>query len=109
MRVVTVAYLAVAANIPRVRGGGDAALAELQPVADVGAQELAFDHARIVRDAFGRIRTRLEYTTLAARFIEPVFTVSELREVYDTVWDTHLDKANFRRNFAKAKCASGEI
>ena len=104
MRVVTVAFLAVAANVPRVRGGGDAALAELQPVAAVGAQELAFDHARIVRDALGRIRSRLEYTTLAARFLEPVFTVSELREVYQTVWDTHLDKGNFRRNFGRSEC-----
>ena len=104
MRVVTVAYLAVAANVPRVRGGGDAALAELQPVAAIGEQDLAFDHARIFRDALGRIRSRLEYTTLAARFLEPVFTVSELREVYEIVWDTHLDKGNFRRNFGRSEC-----
>lgn len=104
MRVVTVAYLAVASKLPGVRGGGDAVHAELKPVTTVVAEKLAFDHARIVNDAISRIRSRLEYTTLAARFVEPVFTVSELREVYETIWNTPLDKGNFRRNFGKSRC-----
>lgn len=104
MRVVTVAYLAVAADLPQVRGGGDAALAELKPVNAVVKLDLAFDHTRIVHDAIERIRSRLEYTTLAARFVERIFTVSELRGVYETVWDTSLDKGNFRRNFGRSDC-----
>ena len=104
MRVVTVAYLAVAADLPQVRGGGDAVFAELKPVSAAVKLDLAFDHTRIVHDAIERIRSRLEYTTLAARFVERVFTVSELREVYETVWGTSLDKGNFRRNFGRSDC-----
>ena len=102
MRVVTVAYLAVCPRLPRLRSGGDAARAELRPVHTVDWTSLAFDHARIAQDALERIRSRVEYTTLATWFIDPVFTVSELREVYEIVWSTHLDKGNFRRNFGKS-------
>jgi class 3 adenylate cyclase len=51
--VVTVAYLAVLHDIGGVVAGADAAAAALVPVSEVldGKIELAFDHARIVRDA----------------------------------------------------------
>ena len=104
MRVVTVAYVAVCPHLPPLRGGGDAAAAELIPVDAIKWSSLAFDHGHIVQDALGRIRSRLEYTTLATWFIDPVFTVAELREVYETVWSTRLDKGNFRRNFGKSDC-----
>lgn len=87
----------------RRRIHGPNAAAALPYRADVRRTDDA--QARVVHDAVSRIRSRLEYTTLAARFVEPVFTVSELREVYETVWwDTHLDKGNFRRNFGNSEC-----
>lgn len=104
MRVVTVAYVAACAELPELRGGGDAAKAELLPVDSVERAPLAFDHSLIVQDAVERIRSRLEYTTLATRFIAPIFTVSQLREVYEVIWATGLDKGNFRRNFGKSTC-----
>ena len=93
MRVVTVAYVAVCPDLPTPRGGGDAAQAQFRPMEDVAPQTLAFDHGRIVEDALERIRFKLEYTTLAARFLEPAFTVTELRHVYETVWGMRLDEA----------------
>ena len=99
MRVVTVAYWAACATLPAPSGGSDAAHAELVPVSGVeeGSVELAFDHGRILRDAVDRLRAKLEYTALAARFCRPEFTISELRKVYDTIWDTELDPGNFQR------------
>lgn len=99
MRVVTVAYWGACAELPSPMGGSDAARAELVPVSEIedGDIELAFDHGAIVSDALERVRAKLEYTALAARFCAPEFTISELRKVYETIWNTKLDPGNFQR------------
>jgi 8-oxo-dGTP diphosphatase len=100
MNVVTVAYLAVLRDVGRVVAGSDAASAALVPVADVadGKVELAFDHARILRDAVERVRIDLELKGIAPAFVGTTFTLAELRAVYEAVWGLHLDGANFRRS-----------
>ena len=100
MRVVTVAYWAICADLPGLRGGGDAVAAILMPVKKIesGSIRLAFDHERIVRDAVERTRSKLEYTSLAAKFCPPAFTIGQLRRVYEAVWNTRLDPGNFQRN-----------
>lgn len=100
MNVVTVAYLAVLRDLEGVAGGSDAAAAALFPVSDLlnGKVELAFDHLRILRDAIDRVRFELEITGIATAFVGPTFTLAGLRAVYEAVWDTQLDAANFRRS-----------
>ena len=100
MNVVTVAYLAVLREVGAIVAGTDAAAAALIPVTDVldGKIELAFDHARIVRDAVERVRADLDITGIATAFVGPTFTVAELRAVYEAVWGVQLDGANFRRS-----------
>jgi 8-oxo-dGTP diphosphatase len=98
MRVVTVAYLALAPEMPLPRAGTDAAEAGWATAADVldrGA--LAFDHQRILADGIERARAKLEYTPLAAAFCPPEFTIAQLRRVYEIVWGTSLDPRNFHR------------
>ncbi len=99
MNVVTVAYLAVLREVGGVVAGTDAADAALIPVSEAlnGKIELAFDHARIVRDAVERVRVDLELRGIATAFVGPTFTLAELRAVYEAVWGVHLDGANFRR------------
>ena len=99
MNVVTIAYLAVLRDVGSVVAGTDAADAQLIPVSQAlsGKIDLAFDHARIVRDAVERVRLDLELTGIATAFVGPTFTVAELRAVYEAVWGVQLDGANFRR------------
>jgi 8-oxo-dGTP diphosphatase len=126
MRVVSVAYLALAPDLPAPRPGGDAAAASWQPVAPLlpglfdegaaggegtsggdggdgggsdkgGGRVLAFDHGRILADGVERARAKLEYSPLAAAFCPPRFTVGELRRVYEAVWGVALDPRNFHR------------
>jgi 8-oxo-dGTP diphosphatase len=95
MRVFSVAYLAFAPSLPDPRAGGDASGAFWAPVEQVG--ELAFDHAAILADGLDRARSKLEYTPLATAFVEPEFTVGELRAVYAAVWGEDLHAGNFHR------------
>lgn len=110
MRVISVAYLALAPDLPTPRAGGDVVAAAWTPVASllpelfpghagagpVGAP-LAFDHARILADGVERARAKLEYSPLAAAFCPAEFTVGELRRVYEAVWGVALDPRNFHR------------
>jgi 8-oxo-dGTP diphosphatase len=100
LNVVTIAYLAVLRDVVGIAAGTDAAAAALIPVSEAlnGNIELAFDHARIVRDALERVRADLGLTGIATAFVGPTFTLAELRAVYEAVWGVHLDGANFRRS-----------
>ncbi|WP_299540632.1 NUDIX domain-containing protein [uncultured Streptomyces sp.] len=109
MRVVSVAHLALAPDLPAPRAGGDAnsaRWAEVEsllgpadgsgPEADA-APPLAFDHARILADGVERARSKIEYSSLATAFCPAEFTVGELRRVYEAVWGVVLDPRNFHR------------
>jgi 8-oxo-dGTP diphosphatase len=99
MRVVSVAYLAFAAELPEPSGGTDAAEASWRSVADLlaGTGRLAFDHGQILTDGLERARAKLEYSPLATVFCRSDFTVAELRHVYEVVWGAALDPRNFHR------------
>ncbi|MFE3631881.1 NUDIX hydrolase [Streptomyces goshikiensis] len=109
MRVVSVAFTALVPDMPEpaAGGGGDADRARWVPLAEAAAPApalglaagcgLAFDHAVILADARERVGSKLEYTCLASAFCPPEFTLGELQAVYETVWDTALDRPNFRR------------
>src|SRR5262245_53588535 len=84
-RIVSVAYVAFAPDLPIPTAGSDASGAQWSPVEAVQGK-LAFDHDLILTDAVERARTRLETTTLATAFCAPVFTIGELRTVYEVVW-----------------------
>lgn len=98
MRVVTVAYLVLAPEMPLPQAGTDAAEAGWSSVSEVlGRDLLAFDHRQILADGVERARAKLEYTPLAAAFCPPEFTIAQLRRVYEIVWGTALDPRNFHR------------
>jgi 8-oxo-dGTP diphosphatase len=108
MRVISVAYLVFAPELPEPRAGSDAQAAAWVPVGSLGLAEggaqqpgttrkLAFDHARILADGVERARAKLEYTPLATAFVAEQFTISELRAVYETVWGERLHAGNFHR------------
>lgn len=97
LHVVSVAYIALAPDLPEPSAGTDAAEAAWMPVARLDDTGLAFDHSEIVTDAIERVRAKLEYTTLAAAFVREPFSLGQLRDVYTAVWGYAPDLANLRR------------
>ncbi|WP_458107366.1 NUDIX hydrolase [Arthrobacter sp. R3-55] len=102
MRVVSVAHLALLASdgtsLPKIAAGSDAASAGWYPVHDVlRGKEMAFDHATILGDGLARLAGKMEYTTVAARLLPEEFTLTQLRTVYDAVWETTMAAGNFTR------------
>ncbi|MGC5285910.1 NUDIX hydrolase [Micromonospora sp. DT231] len=97
MRVVSIAHLAFAPDLPDPAAGTDADAAIWLPVTALTSRQLAFDHGRIIDDGLERARSKLEYTPLSTRFLDAEFTISELRTVYETVWGHPLHAGNFHR------------
>jgi 8-oxo-dGTP diphosphatase len=102
-RVVSIAWLALGADLPDPTPDTDADRAEWVPVAEAFDRELAFDHARILADGIERARSKLEYTTIATAFCGTTFTLPDLRRVYQAVWDTDIDPRNFHRKVLSAE------
>ncbi|MEV7168895.1 NUDIX domain-containing protein [Streptomyces sp. NPDC093224] len=104
-RVVSVAHLAIAPELPDPVAGTDATDAAWVPTESVlsGELDLAFDHLRIVADGIERARTKLEYSALATAFCRETFSITDLQQVYEAVWGTELDTRNFYRKVQAAK------
>ncbi|MET9290188.1 NUDIX hydrolase [Nocardia beijingensis] len=106
-RVITFSFLSVTATMPApyAHRSSDVRIAVWKPVAPMLGEDsrLAFDHVAILRDAVYVARDRLQYTTLATRFLPEEFTIAELRAVYEAVWGFELDRANFHRKVKDAR------
>lgn len=92
-RVVSIVYWALVRE-------DDSRNTELHNVAwfDVAAlPELAFDHNHIVDYALWRLRNKVGYSRIAHGLLPDTFTLADLREVYEAIFDRRLDPANFRR------------
>ena len=61
---------------------------------------IAFDHAKIIAYAVGRLRGKIEYTDIALHLMPRQFTLTALQQVYEVILDKPLLKAAFRRKIA---------
>ena len=95
-RVVTVAFIAlVRPSEYDVVGGDDANIAAWF---DADAlPPLAFDHKHILEEARQRLREILRLRPVAFTLVGEMFSIDELRRVYEAVNDTSYDRRNFHR------------
>jgi 8-oxo-dGTP diphosphatase len=65
---------------------------------------LAFDHDTILATGLERLRSKLEYTTLAFQLLPEVFSILELKHIYEQILGEKekLDKGNFYRKIKDA-------
>lgn len=94
--VVTVAYYAlVKLSDHAIRASTDARNAAWFGVTDV--PPLAFDHDRILKVAYDRLRAKVRYQPIGFELLPPKFTLSQLQHLYEIVLGRPLDKRNFRK------------
>jgi 8-oxo-dGTP diphosphatase len=102
-RVISVAYIAlIRADTQTLRVSEESADVRWFPVRRLPGP-LAFDHDGILAIALERLRSKLEYTTLAFQLLPEVFSILELKHIYEQIWgEEKLDKGNFYRKIKDA-------
>lgn len=95
-RVVTVAFIALVRPADHAVIGGDDASNALWFNVDL-LPPLAFDHLEIIDMARTHLKELLRIKPVAFRLLNEVFTVDELRRVYEVISGNTYDRRNFHR------------
>ncbi len=95
-RVITVAYMALI-NSGNVKLKARTDVSEASWFATEKLSGLAFDHKKILDYALQRLRWKFEYTTVAFSLLPKKFTISQIQEIYDIVFNKKFDKRNFAK------------
>jgi 8-oxo-dGTP diphosphatase len=90
-RIVTVAYFALV----NVHTSSEASNAEWFPINDL--PQLAFDHETILMTALARLRGKVRYQPIGFKLLPEKFTLRQLQQLYEVIFDRELDKRNFRK------------
>ena len=95
-RVITVAYYALTHH-PEVKlaAATDASAAEWYPA--YALPQLAFDHKQIVGYALQRLQRKFARTAVAFSLLPETFTLTQVQELYEIVFQRSFDKRNFRK------------
>lgn len=100
-RVVTVAFIALVRPADyEVIGGDDAARAAWFGIGML--PPLAFDHQEIIDKARERLKEILRVRPVAFRLLDRIFSVDDLRKVYEAVNCTVYDRRNFQRKLLQS-------
>lgn len=95
-RVITVAYYSlIKIEDFSPRAAGVAQDITWHPVEDIG--ELAFDHEKILRTALDKLKRSIRVRPVGFELLPPAFTLTELQHLYEAIWETDLEKRNFRK------------
>ncbi|MBP1465304.1 NUDIX domain-containing protein [Candidatus Chloroploca sp. M-50] len=101
-RVISVAYIAlISADAQKIRASDESTDVRWFPVSAL-PERLAFDHDQILAYAISRLRSKLEYTTLAFQLLPELFSILELKHIYEQILGEELDKGNFYRKIKES-------
>ncbi len=94
--VVTVAYYAlVNLSEHKVQASTDARNAAWFAMDDI--PKLAFDHEKILKTAYERLKGKIRYQPVGFELLPDKFTLRQLQQMYEKILDRKLDKRNFRK------------
>ena len=97
---ITVAFFAlIRAEHCKLFASGDASDAKWWPVNEI--PKLAFDHNKIYDKALETLRRAIQYKPLVFELLPREFTLFELQNLYQQIFNLILDKRNFRKKIQK--------
>lgn len=101
-RVITVAYYSLVKIADfHPSPAGPASQVRWCNAHEIGS--LAFDHNDIVRDAFNRLKNSIRTRPIGFELLPPEFTLTDLQHLYEAIWQTELEKRNFRKKILGMK------
>lgn len=95
-RVITVAYFSlVKISNYKLQAASIALQTEWHSLSEV--KELAFDHDLILETCFERLQRLVRIRPIGFELLPPKFTLTQLQHLYEAIYQTELDKRNFRK------------
>lgn len=91
-RVITVAFYALV-KLSEVMADTDADKAEWFSLSDIPS--LAFDHDKILRVAFSRLKRDIHFEPVGFDLLPEVFTLPQLQNLYESILEVKFDRRNF--------------
>lgn len=91
-RVITIAHYALV-KLAEVAADTDADKAEWYALDEVPS--LAFDHDKILRDAFSRLKQDIHFHPVGFELLPEVFTLPQLQNLYESILEVKFDRRNF--------------
>jgi len=98
-RVISVSFL-VLVNEPekiKLKSTDDATEAKWFSVKKIPELSFGQSHKEILIYALKRLRWKFEYTNVALSLLPEHFTLSDLQQIYETMYNDKVDKRNFRK------------
>ena len=95
-RIISVAYFALVNKHQfEIIAGRDTVKAEWFEISDL--PKLAFDHSKIVKKAFERLKGKVSYQPIGFELLNEKFTLTQLQSLYEAILEVSIDKRNFRK------------
>ena len=96
-QIISIAYLLLIENPEKLRIKKADYYKDIHWFSVKSLPEMAFDHQKIVKTAYERLKSKMLYSNIAYSLLPQIFTLTELQIVYEVVWGKRLDKRNFRK------------
>lgn len=96
-RVITTSYFALIRVEPTLDQLSPAYQATWHPLSQVANLDLVYDHPIMVEKAMSLLRHRVRYQPIGFELLPEKFTMTELRQLYESILGRSLDKRNFNK------------
>lgn len=106
-RVITVSYMALI-NSDKIELEAKTDVSDVQWFPMEKLPPVAFDHKKILDYALQRLKWKFEYTAVGFSLLEREFTISQVQDIYEIVFNKEFDKRNFAKKLLSLKILQEE-